>query len=61
MHDLTLILAIAAVALLAYQAEVDDRPPVHQEPSTRSRAADWPILACTATLIVLLVLAIFLA
>jgi len=31
MHDLTLVLAIFAIVLLAYQSEVDDRPPVQDD------------------------------
>jgi hypothetical protein len=31
MHDLTLVLAIFAIVLLAYQSEIDDRPPVQDD------------------------------
>ncbi len=31
MHDLTLLLALFAAALLAYQGEADDRPPVQDD------------------------------
>ena len=27
MHDFTLVLAIVSIVLLAYQGEIDDRPP----------------------------------
>ena len=55
MHDFTLVLAIVAIALLAYQAEVDDRPPVRQEPWTHPREAVRSIfvVAAVLTLVVL--------
>ncbi len=31
MHDFTLILAIVAIVALAYQSEIDDRPPVQDD------------------------------
>lgn len=31
MHDFTLVLAFVAIVLLAYQGEVDDRPPVQDD------------------------------
>jgi hypothetical protein len=31
MHDFTLVLALVAVVLLAYQSELDDRPPVQDD------------------------------
>ena len=34
MHDLTIVLAIFAVVVLAYQSEIDDRPAVQDEDET---------------------------
>lgn len=31
MHDFTLILAVVAIALLAYQSDLDDRPPAQDD------------------------------
>jgi hypothetical protein len=31
MHDLTIVLAIFAIVVLAYQSEIDDRPPVQDD------------------------------
>ncbi|CAN7214067.1 hypothetical protein LJR231_000645 [Phyllobacterium sp. LjRoot231] len=40
MHDLTLVLAIFAVVLLAYQSEIDDRPPVQDDDLAQSDFTD---------------------
>ncbi|MRG57495.1 hypothetical protein GF108_18155 [Phyllobacterium sp. SYP-B3895] len=60
MHDLTLILAIAVVAFLAYQAEVDDRPPADQEPPKRARTANWKLRVGAIAIVALLFAAMFL-
>lgn len=52
MHDFTLLLAIIAVVLLAYQAEVDDRPPFHDNRWMRSHHANMTVFVYMAALIV---------
>ena len=59
MHDFTLILAVIAVVLLACQAEVDDRPPVHEEPWTRPREVDWTVFVFTAALVFVIAMLVF--
>ena len=51
MRDFNFTLAIAGIVLLAYQAEIDDRPPVHQEPWTHPRETDWTVFLFTAALV----------
>ena len=52
MHDATLLLAIIAVVLLAYQAEVDDRPPFHDEHWMRTHHADLTVFVFMAALVI---------
>lgn len=40
MHDFTLVLALVAVVLLAYQGEVDDRPAVQDDDWLHADSAD---------------------
>jgi hypothetical protein len=40
MHDVTLVLAIFAIVLLAYQSEIDDRPPVQDDDLAQSDYTD---------------------
>jgi hypothetical protein len=51
MHDITLLLAIIAVDLLAYQAELDIRPRVQDEHWARTHHADLTVFAFTAALV----------
>lgn len=59
MRDFTLMLAIIAIVLLAYQADIDDRPPVHQEPWTHPREADWTVFVFTAALVIVVATLVF--
>ncbi len=40
MHDFTLVLAIVSIVLLAYQGEIDDRPPVQDDDWTQTDQID---------------------
>ena len=55
MHDFTLILAIVAVVLLAYQADIDERPAVHQEPWTHPRERSRTVFVMVAVLAIAIV------
>ncbi|PSH65619.1 hypothetical protein CU102_20505 [Phyllobacterium brassicacearum] len=59
MHDFTLLLAIIAAVLLAYQAEIDDRPAARDKYWTHANHADLTVFLFTVALVVVISLMAF--